>query len=107
MTTSIQTYQCAYCGRQRQPEELQQSLQTGWLLCKDSDACDKAIQRQGRAYETAILLELEGLEVKKSECIHQLVQVRHEYKLPDPIAEKNRVEMAKLDAQMSAEDDQC
>jgi DNA-directed RNA polymerase subunit RPC12/RpoP len=53
MTTSTQTYRCAICGRELPPSELFQDTYSGFLVCKDSGDCEKATERQDKAYEAA------------------------------------------------------
>jgi hypothetical protein len=102
-TTETRTYKCARCGRSLIPSELEQDLYSGFLTCKDDDNCEAALQDYGKGIEAEILAEIQDLNTQRAEKIKELAQVRHEYRLPDPVAERNKTEMARI----SAKDDQC
>jgi aminoglycoside/choline kinase family phosphotransferase len=85
ITSQTKTYKCARCGRALLPALLEQDLYSGFLLCKDDAGCEATLHDQGKSIEAEILAEIQDLNTQRAEKIKELAQVRHEYKLPDPV----------------------
>lgn len=98
MTIILTTTRCHLCGQERDKAELEHDGRS-FITCRDAAQCLDEVQRQGKAYEAAILAELQEINTLREHKINELVRVRHEYNLPDLAEIENRAEMARMQAE--------